>query len=114
MAHGCASALALVALLTCSGVVCCCAGFSCAVHFVGELRSCSGFLPPYLTLSGRALSSLSCNWQVETPDDRHWRHIEGDTMGKTWLAQRTAVRRTHANHGMEAAQACKPELVLFT
>jgi hypothetical protein len=32
-------------------------------------------------------------------------------MGKTWLAQRIAVRRIHAKHGMEAAQAGKPELM---
>jgi len=68
------------------------------VHVVGELSTCSGFLPPFLTLSGRALSSLSCNWQVDTPDDRHWRHIEGDIAGKTWLAQRTAPDETAAWH----------------
>ena len=79
--------------------ICCChcpLCTRCAVHFVGELRSCSGFLPPRLALTGGTLSSLSAHWQIYSRDERIWRHVEGDASGNTWLAHREEVgTRTH-------------------
>ena len=59
------------------------------VHFIGELVSCTGFLPPRLSLTTNRLSSLSAHWSIESSADQHWRPLDGgETSGKTWLAQR--------------------------
>jgi hypothetical protein len=73
-------------------VLCVCVLPLFPVHFVGELVSCTGFLPPRLSLTPlSSYSSLSAHWAIETREERHWRHLEGDVSGKTWLAQREQV-----------------------
>lgn len=78
--------IAALARLSCCDADACSVSFP--VHFIGELRSCSGFLPPRLALTTARLSSLSAAWTIEPRDDRHWRLLEGDASGKTWLSHR--------------------------
>jgi len=67
------------------------------VHFIGRIVGCHGLLPPRLSLWGLFGSPtappLTARWSIDASqgtDQTKWRVIEGESNGKTWLAERDA------------------------